>query len=103
MWSHSGVQAVGVRELKAKLSHYLRVAKTGGVVLVTEHGRVIAALGPPAMTELPRELAGLQAAPWRGVSRCPVDGSSPGPQPRTGLRSPAGTSQRLIDELRNDR
>ena len=77
MWPHEGMQAVGVRELRAKLSHYLHVAKTGGVVLVTEHGRVIAALGPPAMTELPRELAGLQ--------------------------SPAGTGQRLIDELRDDR
>ena len=82
------MQAVGVRELKAKLSHYLRVAKTGGVVLVTEHGRVIAALGPPAMTELPRE---------------PGRRKQPGSYPPTGLQNPDGTGQRLIDEVRGER
>jgi antitoxin (DNA-binding transcriptional repressor) of toxin-antitoxin stability system len=55
------MQSVGVRERKAKLSHSLRVAKTRDTVLVNEHGRVIAALGLPAMAELPPELAGLQA------------------------------------------
>jgi prevent-host-death family protein len=96
------MQAVGVRELKAKLSHYLRLAKIGEVVLVTEHGRVIAALGPPAMTELPRGLAGLQVLVARGVA-VPGRRKQPGSYPRTGLRSPAGTAQRLLDELRDDR
>jgi len=102
MWPHEGMQAVGVRELRAKLSHYLHVAKTGGGVLVTEHGRVIAALGPPAMTELPRELAGLQALVARGIA-VPGRRKQPGSYPQTGLQSPAGTGQRLIDELRDDR
>lgn len=102
MWFHYFMQAVGVRELKAKLSHYLRVAKTGGVVLVTEHGRVIATLGPPATTELPRDLAGLQTLVTRGIA-VPGCRKQPGSYPKTGLHSPAGTGQRLIDELRGDR
>ncbi len=72
------------------------------VVLVTEHGRVIAALGPPVITELPRELAGLQALVARGIA-VPGRRKQPGSYPRTGLQSPAGTGQRLIDELRDDR
>jgi prevent-host-death family protein len=94
------MQAVGVRELKAKLSHYLRVAKTGGVVLVTEHGRVIAALGPPAMTELPRELAGLQTLVARGLA-VPGRRKRPGSYPPTSVQSRAGTAQQLVDELRD--
>jgi prevent-host-death family protein len=95
------MQAVGVRELKAKLSHYLRIAKTGGIVLVTEHGRVIAALGPPSATELPQNLAGLQTLVARGIA-VPGRARQPGSYPQTGLQSPAGTGQRLIDELRDD-
>ena len=95
------MQEVGVRELKAKLSHYLRVAKTGGIVLVTEHGKVIAALGPPTMADLPPELAGLRTRVARGIAT-PGRPKQPGSYPQTGLQRPAGTSQRLIDELRDD-
>jgi prevent-host-death family protein len=95
------MQEVGVRELKAKLSHYLRVAKNGGGVLVSEHGKVIAALGPPAMAALPSELAGLRTLVARGIAT-PGRPKQPGSYPPTGLRRPAGTSQRLIDELRDD-
>jgi prevent-host-death family protein len=95
------MQVVGVRELKARLSHYLRLVKTGDVVLVTEHGRVIAALSPPTATELPRELAGLQALVARGIA-VPGRPKGKGSYPRTGLESPEGTAQRLIDEVRDD-
>ena len=37
---------VGVRELKAKLSSYLRQAAAGEFITVTERGRPIAVLGP---------------------------------------------------------
>ena len=96
------MQSVGVRELKAKLSHYLRMARTGDVVLVTEHGRVIAAIGPPGMVELPRSPAGLQALVARGIA-VPGRSRQPGSYPTTGLQRPAGTGERLIDELRGDR
>lgn len=96
--------AVGVKELKAKLSEYLRAARAGETVLVTDRGRVVAALGPPAsrlreadgtgIDALLDELEGkgeaqrarLAKAGWRW-------------QPE-GLVLPAGSAQRLLDELR---
>jgi antitoxin (DNA-binding transcriptional repressor) of toxin-antitoxin stability system len=41
--------AVGLRELKAKLSEYVRRARAGEVVLVTDRGQVVAELRPPSL------------------------------------------------------
>ena len=40
--------SVGVRELKAKLSEYLRRVEAGEVITVTEHGRPKAIISPVA-------------------------------------------------------
>ena len=37
---------VGIRELKARLSEYVRDVKAGATVVVTEHGRSVARLVP---------------------------------------------------------
>ena len=39
--------AVGIRELKNKLSHYVRLVVAGESVLVTDRGTVVAELRPP--------------------------------------------------------
>ena len=41
------MQAVAVKELKNRLSSYLREVRSGEVVLVTDRGRVVAELRPP--------------------------------------------------------
>jgi prevent-host-death family protein len=41
------MKTVGVRELKNRLSEYIRQAKSGEVVLVTDRGHVVAELTPP--------------------------------------------------------
>lgn len=38
------MKVVGVEELRARLSEYLRLAKAGEVILVTEHNEVVAEL-----------------------------------------------------------
>lgn len=38
---------VGIRELKAHLSRYVRCAQAGQTVTVTDRGTVVAVLGPP--------------------------------------------------------
>ena len=43
---------VGVRELKARLSHYLDRAARGETIRVTERGRAKAILGPPPAATL---------------------------------------------------
>lgn len=41
------MQAVGIRELKNKLSYYVRLVGAGESVLVTDRGTVVAELRPP--------------------------------------------------------
>ncbi len=41
------MRAVGIRELKDRLSHYVRLVESGESVLVTDRGSVVAELRPP--------------------------------------------------------
>ena len=41
---------VGIRELKAKLSEYVRDVKMGATIVVTEHGRRVARIVPEALS-----------------------------------------------------
>lgn len=41
------MRTVGVRELKNRLSEYIRLARSGEGVLVTDRGQVVAELTPP--------------------------------------------------------
>ena len=41
------MRAVGIKVLKNKLSEYVKIAAAGETVLVTNHDRVVAELGPP--------------------------------------------------------
>lgn len=41
------MSAVGLRELKNRLSHYVQKARSGETVLVTDRGEVVAELSPP--------------------------------------------------------
>jgi len=53
-------QTVGIRELKARLSEYLKLARRGRRIVVTDRGREIAALGP--VSDEGRTLESLMAA-----------------------------------------
>ncbi len=53
------MKVVGVKELKNKLSEYLRLVKSGEVVLVTDRGDVVAELRAPARPRDP-----LMEDPW---------------------------------------
>lgn len=55
------MRAIGIRELKNKLSHYVRLVEAGESVLVTHRGTVVAELRPPGPTTQP-------AAPSEGLA-----------------------------------
>jgi prevent-host-death family protein len=57
---------VGVRELRGGLSQYLRRVKTGERLAITERGKTIALLSPPAEHELDRRI---EAMLQEGVAR----------------------------------
>jgi antitoxin (DNA-binding transcriptional repressor) of toxin-antitoxin stability system len=94
---------VGVRELKNRLSEYLRLVRAGERVLVTDRGEVIAELGPPG------EGAGQEEIPPR-LREMIRRGLATRAAPRAGHKVPSfprlapdGTAERLIDEERGDR
>lgn len=48
------MKAVGLRELKARLSFYIRQVRAGRHVLVTHRGEVVAELSPPGESPVTR-------------------------------------------------
>ena len=65
---------VGVRELKARLSEYLRQVKNGNTVVITEHGRPVGRLTPLGLSAEERMRGMLEAgrAEWNGKRLTPI-------------------------------
>jgi antitoxin (DNA-binding transcriptional repressor) of toxin-antitoxin stability system len=63
------VKAVGLRDLKNRLSEYVREVRAGESVLVTDRGEVVAELGPPGQHQAVSDVPpGLQALARRGLA-----------------------------------
>jgi prevent-host-death family protein len=88
---------VGVKELKNRLSAYLREVRRGRRILVTDRGRVVAELHRAVPVSDPREAAMTE---WleSGAVRAPVREKET--LPESPVRLPAGTGQGILDELR---
>ena len=99
------MKAVGVKQLKARLSEYLRLVKMGEVILITDRGEVVAELRPAhrqRSTELSVEEQ-LQALAEAGEITRPSLPKGDWTWKVKGLGLPAGTASRLLDEVRGDR
>ena len=99
------METVGIRELKNKLSAYVRKVEAGDVVLVTDRGRVVAELVPPGHTAIAGIHPGLLELARRDGLRLPTRPNSPElyrrPLPKVDL---GGHSVKdMIDFLREDR
>jgi len=103
------MRTVGIRELKNKLSAYLKDVRSGEIVLVTDRGRVIAEIRPPGMAPGLREgISPAYAALLRMIESGEVRPGYPVSMvaevydfPGVPLRS--GTSRELLDEDREDK
>jgi len=90
------MQAVNIKELKARLSSYLRQVRAGETFLVTDRSTVVARLGPvddrsaTAITDLAARLAAIGARP-------PLRDRRPGDYARPG--GSAGLATAAIDAL----
>jgi prevent-host-death family protein len=90
------MQAVNIKELKARLSSYLRQVRAGETFLVTDRSTVVARLGPVdegtgrAVTDLAARLAAIGARPPLRDRR-PTDYARPG--------GTAGLAPAAIDAL----
>jgi prevent-host-death family protein len=85
--------AVGVRDLKARLSQHLRRVKAGGTIVVTEHGRPIARL-VPIEADVSERIHGLVQAGTLAWSGRPLPPAPFAPQVRPG----ASVSDLLIED-----
>jgi prevent-host-death family protein len=67
-------QHVGIRDLKARLSEYVRDVKDGGTVVVTEHGRPVARMipEPRPIGERLRAMAKAGEIVWNGGAYRPT-------------------------------
>jgi antitoxin (DNA-binding transcriptional repressor) of toxin-antitoxin stability system len=98
------MKAVGIKQFKAHLSEYVRLAKSGEIVLVTEREEVVAELRParrqaPLTTETDDVLAELAEA--GDVERAGATKSRWSWKVK-GLGLPKGTAAKILDALRKD-
>jgi antitoxin (DNA-binding transcriptional repressor) of toxin-antitoxin stability system len=96
------MQAVNIRELKARLSHYLREVRSGHVVWVTDRGTVVAEIRPPTVDERALRRTGLQHLADKGVLRygAPRDREVYG---SSAVRLDATAIDEALDFVRGDR
>ena len=97
------MRTAGVREVKDRLSEFLRMVKNGEQVLITDRGEVVAMLGPPGPAfeeaEFPRlELMIREGRATRGGKNRP-DLYAPTSAPGISRED----FERLLDEERADR
>lgn len=96
------MQTVGVREIKNRLSEYLRMVENGERVAVTHRGRVVAELGPPAHVTEEEAYAELRRRARNGTVRLGAP-NRPDVYPRPARRLPSAVVQELLDDVRGDR
>jgi antitoxin (DNA-binding transcriptional repressor) of toxin-antitoxin stability system len=99
------MKVVGIKQLKARLSEYIRLAKAGETVLVTERDEVVAELRPsrrqtPIADRLEELLDALAASGEVTRAAQPKGGWT---WRSRGLVLPSGATQTLLDELRQER
>jgi prevent-host-death family protein len=66
---------VGVRDLKAHLSEYLRQVRSGQTIIITDHGQTVGQI-IPAGQPIEERLRSLKAAgllAWNGQQLAPID------------------------------
>jgi antitoxin (DNA-binding transcriptional repressor) of toxin-antitoxin stability system len=99
------MKAIGVKELKSRLSEYLRLVKGGETILVTERNEVVAEMRPARRQLRPSEALDdlLDALADAGeISRASLPKRGWGWRSR-GMGLALGSVDALLDELRADR
>ncbi len=93
------MRAVGLKELKNRLSEYVRLVASGETVLVTDRDRVVAEMVPPREGRSPlladAQLAEAVRRGWITPPALPAGGPPP--------RKPVMSIRDLLRELEQDR
>jgi len=100
------MRVVGVKQLKARLSEYLREVRRGEVFLVTDRDQVVAELRPPRAAAPGAEdelAAAVEALAERGEVQVPRVAKAGWVWRPEGIGLAPGTAQRILDEVRAER
>ncbi len=98
-----GMKEVGIRELKNRLSEYVRLVRAGEVVMVTDRGEVVAELRPPGQASGGADrYPGLQALARRGSASLGAK-NDPALYELLAPVAPAGLAARLLADERGER
>ncbi|MEE9255476.1 MAG: type II toxin-antitoxin system prevent-host-death family antitoxin [Pseudomonadales bacterium] len=90
--------SVGIRELKNRLSEYLRKVRRGEKIMVTDRGEVVAELRPPTNAQDPGLVLRARAGKVRlgAPNRADL-------YPKVTPALSSGTAKRLLDQERGER
>lgn len=88
--------SVSIRELKSRLSHFLRLTKAGQSLVITDHGTPIGRIVPiePVAIRLAERLAAMQQAgqtQWSGRKLSPM-------KPIARVRAKRSVADLLVDD-----
>ena len=96
------VSAVGIRELKSRLSEFLRMVRRGEEILVTDRGEAVAELRQPLSLPEAAAYPELVRRARSGKVRLGAPNRAD-LYPRVSRSLPPGTARRLLDEERGER
>lgn len=99
------MRTVGVKELKARLSQYLRAVRAGEALVVTDRGEPVAELRPVRQLRSPADRLEdvLRELAERGEITRAQRARRGWTWRSAGLGLPEGTAERLLEELRGER
>ena len=93
------MKSVGIRELKNKLSDYVRQVRSGETILVTDRGEVVAEMNPPGQRQTDNSFPpGLVDLARRGLATLGKNDASKYHRPRGVMTMEEITE--LLDEVR---
>lgn len=97
------MKTIGIRALKAQLSQILRDVQQGETVLVTDRGRVVAEMRRPAREPLSPSALDEVLARMAAAGQLRLAETSRVSYIVSPVQLPPGTSQELLDAVREDR
>jgi len=95
------VKTVGIRKLKDRLSAYIREVRKGSVILVTDHGTVVAEIRTP-QREYNQIKRNALRQEWIDSNKLRVPAEGRKKIIKSSVSLPAGTSIRLLDLQRQE-
>ncbi len=99
------MKAIGIKQLKAHLSEYVRRARAGEVILVTDRDEVVAELRPARQASLPLDgpSEALDALAQAGIVTLPTRPKKGWSWKVSNLGLDPGTVAALLEDVRGDR